>query len=551
MAVRETLNKIVKYVDPAMRVPFIFAIDWFLSTFDHSSMYSICKSLPGLVLLLPLLLIATHGNLLFIYGFFISLDIIIVLAFFTIGEYFPAFQDVILTVDRKKLFLDALILYPGLIFAVGIESSLISNLRPPFFLAVLTIVTGILCKLNYGFMLAFWYFMACEFFGLHKKLKRSFHEALYLANNVGYLNTFIYYYRNRKITLVLRLFWLFAVIMNFLFETHAKLNITWFLICTGAASNTNLRLFGLALWLPEISYTILWIARALLTWSVSHTADDLEPRDMGKALVFYFIASFNSVLDVDIIQRVFFIALMLFITFSYILQSVFKLCDETLKALSTSLQNNLLAHIRAIVLTLSLIWVLLYTSWMFCTLFSFRVWQLVVVSSNVVTAVQAMGSLAIYALFVYDLKSLNKLEQLDDWVYYLNAVSNSLEFSSAFLVLSFGVWDVFHGSWSIFGLVVIVIHTYYNVWLTARNGWKVFLSRRTAVTKLNRLADATQDQLKDLQDLCAICFDSMSSAKITQCGHYFHLNCLRKWLYIQSSCPLCHQDVLISSNEED
>ena len=101
------------------------------------------------------------------------------------------------------------------------------------------------------------------------------------------------------------------------------------------------------------------------------------------------------------------------------------------------------------------------------------------------------------------------------------------------------------------GLVVIVIHTYYNVWLTARNGWKVFLSRRTAVTKLNRLADATQDQLKDLQDLCAICFDSMSSAKITQCGHYFHSNCLRKWLYIQSSCPLCHQDVLISSNEED
>ncbi len=404
-------------------------------------------------MLLPLLFFATRGNLLFIYGFFISLDIFMVLTFFTIGKYFPAVQDVILTVDRKKLFFDASIFYQGLIFTAGLDSWLINSLRTPFFLIVLATITGILSKLNYGFMLAFWYYMACECFGSHKKLKQSFHEASYLANNLGYLNTFIYYYRSKRITLVLRLFWLFAVIMNFLFEKHAKFNINWFFICTGAVSNTSLRLFALALWLPQISYTMLWTARALLSWSVSHTADDLEPQDMGKAVVFYFIASFNSVLDVDIIQRAFFIALMLFISFSYILQSVFKLCDETLKALSTSLQHNYLAHIRAVVLTLSLIWVLLYTSWIFCSLFSFRVWQLVVVSSNVVTAVQALGSLAVYALFVYDLKSLNKLEQLDDWVYYLNAGSNSLEFMSAFLVLSFGVWDVFHGSWSIFGKI--------------------------------------------------------------------------------------------------
>lgn len=403
------------------------------------------------VVLLLLLFVATHGNLLFIYGFFINLNIVIAIAFLTIGEYFPEFQEVVLTGDRQKLFLNAVIFYQGLIFTIGIDNWLISNLRTPFFFIVLSTITGILCHLNYGFMLGFWYFMACEFFGSHKKVKQSLHEASYLANHLGYLNTLVYYYRSKRITLVLRCFWLFAVAMNFLFEAHAKFNFYWFLICTGAASNTSLRLFALALWLPQVSYFILWIARGLLIWSVSHTADDLEPRDMGKALVFYFIASFNSVLDVKIGQRVFFLALMLFISFSYILQSVFKLCDKTLKSLSTSLQHNIWAHIRAIGLTLLLVWFLLHTSWMFCTLFSFRVWQLVVVSSNVVTAVQALGSLAIYALFVYDLKSLNKLEQLDDWVYYLNAVSNSMEFLSAFLVLSFGVWDVLQGSWSIFG----------------------------------------------------------------------------------------------------
>lgn len=32
----------------------------------------------------------------------------------------------------------------------------------------------------------------------------------------------------------------------------------------------------------------------------------------------------------------------------------------------------------------------------------------------------------------------------------------------------------------------------------------------------------------------------MKSAIITPCGHFFHAGCLKKWLYVQESCPLCH-----------
>ena len=35
----------------------------------------------------------------------------------------------------------------------------------------------------------------------------------------------------------------------------------------------------------------------------------------------------------------------------------------------------------------------------------------------------------------------------------------------------------------------------------------------------------------------------MSSAVITYCGHFFHGNCLRKWLYVQETCPMCHQAI--------
>ena len=30
------------------------------------------------------------------------------------------------------------------------------------------------------------------------------------------------------------------------------------------------------------------------------------------------------------------------------------------------------------------------------------------------------------------------------------------------------------------------------------------------------------------------------AAKVTKCNHYFHGKCLRKWLYVQDSCPLCY-----------
>lgn len=40
----------------------------------------------------------------------------------------------------------------------------------------------------------------------------------------------------------------------------------------------------------------------------------------------------------------------------------------------------------------------------------------------------------------------------------------------------------------------------------------------------------------------------MTTAKITRCKHYFHGVCLRKWLYVQDKCPLCHTVIM---NQDD
>lgn len=88
--------------------------------------------------------------------------------------------------------------------------------------------------------------------------------------------------------------------------------------------------------------------------------------------------------------------------------------------------------------------------------------------------------------------------------------------------------------------VMMVVHAYFNIWCEAKAGWQTFIKRRTAVAKINSLPFATEEELANLDDVCAICYMDMTQAKVTQCRHFFHSVCLRKWLYMQDTCPLCH-----------
>lgn len=50
---------------------------------------------------------------------------------------------------------------------------------------------------------------------------------------------------------------------------------------------------------------------------------------------------------------------------------------------------------------------------------------------------------------------------------------------------------------------------------------------------------ATQDELVENSDNCAICWEKMESARKLPCGHFFHNSCLQSWLEQDTSCPTC------------
>ena len=158
---------------------------------------------------------------------------------------------------------------------------------------------------------------------------------------------------------------------------------------------------------------------------------------------------------------------------------------------------------------------------------------------------------------------LNSDQDFDD------ILSNMKLFTSC-IVMLFGVTLFFNGLYVLvfewggkFRALMLGLHAYSNIFLECRKGWKKFQLRRTASKKLENLEVVdfrkykapSQSNAEDLDgggtpidyspdddeddNLCPICFYQLEVALKTQCGHYFHRNCIRKWIYVQDFCPLC------------
>ena len=115
---------------------------------------------------------------------------------------------------------------------------------------------------------------------------------------------------------------------------------------------------------------------------------------------------------------------------------------------------------------------------------------------------------------------------------------------------------------------MICIHAYFHIYLQAKKGLAAYTKRRTAILKISRLPilsartvylckqnslyenESDENERNDkfnkkLNDLCAICFCELKTleSRILQCSHCFHSTCLRKWLHVQSTCPMCQKAV--------
>lgn len=62
---------------------------------------------------------------------------------------------------------------------------------------------------------------------------------------------------------------------------------------------------------------------------------------------------------------------------------------------------------------------------------------------------------------------------------------------------------------------------------------------------------ASNDELAQNSDNCAICWEKMESARKLPCTHLFHNTCLQSWLEQDTSCPTCRLALTIQNPSEN
>lgn len=307
---------------------------------------------------------------------------------------------------------------------------------------------------------------------------------------------------------------------------------------------TPISLVGLCITISYVSYLVITVSRMFLQGNRRPTADNTSSNGWTEGLTMFLLAVQTGMIELKQQERAFLMVIVLFIVLSSLIQSVYEMTDPLLLALGASQNKSVFKHARAVALC-TILWLApLYMTRAICKLFHLDFWLLVVVSSCVLTSVQVFGSLFVYVLFIYDAIRARPMTGLDDVVYYAKAATRTLEFLVAVFVVAYGIRETVFGDWSLVNTLILIIHCYCNVWLRLQSGWKSYLQRREAVKRVSSLPIATDEELEQFNDVCPICYNKLtSSACSTPCRHYFHAVCLRKWFYVQDSCPLCHSKI--------
>lgn len=362
------------------------------------------------------------------------------------------------------------------------------------------------------------------------------------VNNFG-LNTFLEAEWGRlRVPAVLRTFWLSRAALLLLMQEPGSLPAVS-LYTTGRevlvrGSETVLSVLGMTSIVSTISHWFGIVFQMLLK-----TEDDDEKSVASVSAVLFFVLALQTGLTgMDSEKRFQQICKNLCLLLTAVLHFIHSMVQPVLMSLSASRSSNRASHVRALSICLFLLLAPSLLVFLLWTHFTLGTWLLAVTAFCVEVVVKVLVTVTVYGLFMWDAHCQDGLwESLDDCVYYIRAFGNTVEFCFAVFLFFNGGWILVFESGGTIRAIMMLIHAYFNIWCEAKSGWSTFSKRRTAVAKIDSLEDATGDQLEKHNDVCSICYQDMASAKVTRCRHMYHAICLRKWLYMQDSCPMCHE----------
>jgi len=300
-------------------------------------------------------------------------------------------------------------------------------------------------------------------------------------------------------------------------------------------------------------FALFLIKYLLSTCGAAAGGQHILQSGVTEGVVAFVLGLQTGLTDMEMPGRIGALSIILFVVVASLLQSSLEITHPVLLSLPAT-NRRIVRHILPVFLTIILFFLPVLMVYTLLTKISSDMWTLVIISTCLVTAVQAMGHLVTYALFVWDSMLTVPSPHMDDYVYYVKASTRGVELLLALAVVSGGFYEsvALDREWSLLNTMVLLCHCYFNIYTRISQGWASYLARRETSARLDTLQTATQAQLDQHGDVCSICYQEMEAplAVVTQCMHYFHKNCLKRWLVVQDNCPLCTKAIVAEEKEE-
>uniref|UniRef100_A0A3B4UL94 E3 ubiquitin-protein ligase RNF139 n=2 Tax=Seriola TaxID=8160 RepID=A0A3B4UL94_SERDU len=323
-------------------------------------------------------------------------------------------------------------------------------------------------------------------------------------------------------------------------------DLTSNLIISGCDS--TLTVLGMSAVISSVAH---YLGLSILAF-IGSTEEEDKRLGFVAPVLFFILALQTGLSSLDPEERLVRLSRNMCLLLTAILHFIHGMTDPVLMSLSASHVSSFRRHFPVLLVSLALFVLPVALSYALWHHYALNTWLFAVTAFCVELCLKVVVSLTVYGLFMADGFSNVLWEKLDDYVYYVRSTGNIIEFLFGVIMFGNGAYTMMFESGSKIRACMMCLHAYFNIYLQAKNGWKTFINRRTAVKKINSLPEMRGDQLRDIEDVCAICYQEFAtSARITPCHHYFHALCLRKWLYIQDTCPMCHQRVYVEEESRD
>ncbi|XP_015784398.1 RING finger protein 145 [Tetranychus urticae] len=402
-----------------------------------------------------------------------------------------------------------------------------------------------------------------QFYGLFNSFKGAFNDLLSETRVNGFLYIIVLLWKKLFVPTHFLLFWCIAFLCKIYENIFVEENSQdiYGLILSSASSlcTSPLSLVSTAVTVTYISYFTLCGIKLYL-WGkpdyVGRQSDIyfnqimLHQAHSGweEGLITFLLAVLTGITNMQPPARMAVLTIILFVVLSSLLESMLEIAEPVILSLSTYHGRNIFHHVKVLLLCAFLFFFPLHVSWVLANLFPVDFWMAVVISTSLLTSAQVLDLVVVHCLLWYDAVRHEPWAPLDEMVYYVRSATKVIEFIVASSVVFVGIFEGISNKWNWTNAFILIIHCYFNVMQRFQAGYKSFIQRREAIAKSARLPTATKEQLKQHNDVCAICYIDMINEKesvIIPCQHFFHRICLRRWLCFQESCPLCSARVTL------